>query len=173
MIDDQDHLVDRPLRPDDFEHRMLIRHRGNLFPENGKRRTVSHPTPPYNSGSNTNVPGLAINEGGVIAFDVVLDAPLGSFQTDVAAITVGTVVRPFTIYFDPSEVLSVSLFDQVTGRAAGMDTAFAKLGLSNTRPVRIAVGIRLHDPNRFICVWADGRLVGVTGKGSLSSLPNT
>lgn len=173
MIDDQDHLVDRTLRPDDFEHRMLIRHRGNLFPENGKRRTVSHPTPAYGAGFLGSVPGLVINEGGVFAFDVLLDAPIGSFQTDVSAITVGDSSRYFNVYFDPSEVVYVTVLNQTPSQGSTLEASFARLGLSTTRPVRLAAGIRLHDPNRFLCLWADGRLIAVTGKGSFPSQPTS
>lgn len=134
---------------------------------------MSHPTPSYGTGFLGSVPGIVTTEGGVFAFDVALDAPLGSFATDVAAIQVGSGTDFFNVYFDPSEDLYVQLVASAPSRAATLAVPFGRVGLSNTRAVRLAVGIRLHDPNRFLCLWADGRLIAVTGKGSFPSQPTS
>ena len=175
MIDDTDHLLDRPLNPDDFERRMVIRNRGVLFPENGKIRTLSLPTPPYGDGLITSEPDIVRTEGGVIAFDLLLDNPIGSSSTDVTAFRVGDFAGTFTqIYFDPSEEIIIITLQQTTPtRQAFLSVPYARCLLSNTRATRLAVGIRLHDPHRLLCLWADGRLVGVAGKGTFPTQPTT
>ena len=174
MIEDQDHLVNQPLRPDDFEHRMLIRNRGELFPENGRKRTLSIPTPVYGGGVLYAEPAIVRDRGAVFAFDVLLDNPLGSLGVDVSALRVGAGHTTFfEIYFDTTDEIRLLVNRLVPNAQASLTVPFAKCRLSNTRPVRIAAGIRLHDPNRFLCLWADGRLIAVTGKGSFPSQPTS
>lgn len=155
------------LTPEGFEHRNLVRRQDQLRPENGRRPGVVIEVPPYgDSLFGVPYPGIDTARGFVVALTVLLESPM-----DVQVIGIGSGgSRGFFVNFDPGNDLIVSVRDEFLQESTLAYPLF-RLG-STTRPFRLAVGVRMHDAHRFLCLWSDGRLVSTKNIGDLPSLPS-
>lgn len=157
------------LTPDKVPMLETFRRQDQLRPENGRRPTVVIPVPPYGDATfGVPYPGIVLNRGFVVAMTIRPDQE----SPDVQAIRIGSGgPNQFNVTFDPSQNVYVQVANSA-GQTASIEFPMFRLG-TLTRPFRLAAGVRMSDPNRFLCLWADGRLIATAGKGSMPSIPPT